>query len=81
MDIWEFNLRVRVHDKNALLRAAVERLHEQGEFPGEWDLRTPAGEVDVARCLVVMLDPGNGPEIAAAGFEIENSGATPEGDG
>lgn len=70
---WDFTLWLRVLDPQQLVSAA--RAHPDAAGIPTEDFYTDDGEIDIAKCLVTLLDPGTLP-----GCEIQDSGATrPEG--
>lgn len=70
-EVW---VHVRVHDKEALLEAAMKHAKEvDGLTHDDADsLLCPDGEIDQGACLTMIVDPGSIP-----GCEIEQGGADP----
>jgi hypothetical protein len=66
-----FELQCRIDDPERLLAAALA--HE--DSPGEDDLRDADGNVDIRKCLVILLDPGTlpGGEILGSSSNWETS--------
>lgn len=56
----ECSIYVRVFDAKKLFKAAMARLKSDGIEDAEECLR-PDGEIDTAKCLQVLLDPGESP--------------------
>lgn len=52
---------IEVHDVPSLFEAAVHHaVHKDGLKPAEADeLLRPAGEIDPAACLTMLIDPGH----------------------
>lgn len=67
---WDFTMWLEVHDENQLLAAA--RAHPDAASMATEEFYTDEGEIDIKRCLIVLLDPGSLP-----GCEIHESGAEP----
>ena len=70
-EVW---VHVKVHDKEALLEAAMKHAQEVDGLPEAeaLELLQPDGEIDQGACLTMIVDPGSIP-----GCEIEQGGADP----
>jgi hypothetical protein len=56
----ECSIYVRVFDAEALYQAAMAKMEQDGIEDAEESLR-PNGEIDTAKCLQMLLDPGESP--------------------
>jgi hypothetical protein len=69
---YDFTLNVKIHDPERLLAAAA--VHEDG-VDSKDELRDADGNVDIGKCLVILLDPGTlpGGEILGSSSNWETS--------
>lgn len=69
MAAYEFSMRISVSDPEALYRAACARWEQDNNGAGRDDILRPDGEIDEARCIQMLADPG----ASWDGTEIEDS--------